>query len=298
MTAVLAALALRQAARPLADMPFVHEPGRIWLKVALNGALVDAMLDSGASESSADLDTALKLHATKGERFEWTAAGGDRPVENWEVDGLHFQFQDLPYPSISFPVRNAFKMSQTATPGGKVAKLTIGLDLFRMFTVAIDYSANRVRLYSPATYRKPDGVTALKLEEHDGIPIASARLRLPGMKDQKVTISFDTGSPIGLVVTHRMVRREDLAKRYADRPAAELRDDAMGGRLSLGQVDGIQGQLGDIPLNGTVFLALSEGGGFGNDADADLVAGDELLRHLDIVFDLPHSRMFVKLNGK
>ncbi|RYG23806.1 hypothetical protein EON82_12840 [bacterium] len=291
MSVLLAALLLSaQGPKPLADLPFEHSRGRIWLKATLNGQPVDATLDSGAAGIYAFEPAAARANGTKGAQSTIFGAG-ETPAQVWQAQGLRLGLGEAIVP-VSHILAPAFE----ETPRRPI-EVIAGFNLLMRYAVDVDYNAARVKLYPSWTYRPPQGYIALRATFTGRNAVVDADLGLPGLGHRRVKALLDTGSGFGIEISRKMALREGLDDRFNDRPV-EKGPGGLSGGTRVRHLDRAAFRLAGVDLKPEVRVSMTEGGASGANAEYDVLIGDDVLRHYDLVFHYWRGRVYLRPNGR
>lgn len=286
------AVLLVQSPKPVVDLPFEHDPGRIWLRATLNGNPAHAILDSGAFGICAFEDPAARARGTKGDAFSVTGIG-ETPGTGWHTKDLRFGLEGTdvaaPVPYILAPFR--------PLSGRRPVEAVAGFDFFLRYAVEIDYANRRLRLHRPWTYRPPADYIPLRLRFSERRPIVEADVELPGMPARRVSILLDTGAPNGLEISRRMAVREGLDERFKDVPTEDA-PGGMSGPTRVRRIAHLRYRLAGVDLDSSATVSMTEGGLNGAKVDHDVLMGDAALRRFDVVFDYWHGRVYLRPNGR
>lgn len=288
MTAALALLAGRGAA-PVADLPFEHFPGRILLKATLNGKPAAAALDSGASLTVADERIAMSAGAVRGTDVA-VAGGGANPVAGWRPRGLSLALEGS---ALVLPVALAVPLDGVNARTSHPLAAIVGCDLFRRYIVEVDYVHTRLRLFDPESYEPPKGYGASPLRLAGGRPVVQGSVRVAGVRADDIWMLVDSGESGGIDLGDEAARQAGLGGRIA--ATADERSAGLGGTAKTQVVLGASGRVGSAKFSGGIrVVSLSEKG----QKTYDAKVGDDFLRHFDVVFDLPHSALYLRRNGR
>lgn len=289
MSVLAAALLLGQRPSPVADLPFRHEPGRIWLKGVLNGKPARTMLDSGAYGIYATEAAAARAGGVKGEASQAMTLGGLSDV--WQTTML-FGLEGSLVKSLVTGI-----VSTARAPSDVGFDVAAGFDLLGVYGVEVDYPNARVRLYEPFAYTPPKDAVGLEIRFQDRRPVVQIEIQMPGGRKRKVPALVDTGSPVGMWITRRLAKRDGMDDRYADL-LVEEQGGGLGGKTWGRTVPGIKARFGKVPINGAAIVDMTGGGYADADLGYDVLIGDDLLQHFDLAFDYAHATLWVKPNGK
>lgn len=284
------ALLLSQAPAPLAGVPFMHTPGRIWFTGTLNGNPVQAALDSGAGGILAAEPAAKKAGGTKGKSFASETLGGSTDV--WEASGLMF---GIPGSGVQLPVRGIVSLARLS--GKNPPEVVAGFELLSALVVEIDYVHSRLRFYMPYAYQPPKGAVGVPITFVQGQPFAAVKVRLPGGKAEDAKALIDTGNPPELDVSLKFARAEGADRHYENIPITDQAG-GVGGRTKGKVVKGASVEIGGAKLTVPAIIEMTDKGGGGSKAAQDVIVGDGILRHFDVTFDYAHEKIWLKPNGK
>jgi len=141
------------------DIPFDFVDGYILVHASVDAQPVTLMLDSGASASVLNLETARRLHIPLGE---------GRPVDGVDADGTAFEMDPvtpkvggfaLGTVGLALDLRNAEQLCSERVDG------LIGADFFKGRVTQIDYANRRLRILEKA----PEEGERLALRARNGV---------------------------------------------------------------------------------------------------------------------------------
>ena len=186
----------------LTEADFELRGGLIWLKVSIPRAVTEFnfILDSGASASVLDAETAKRLELTHGHPVS-VAGIGKKTVGYWPV-ALTSSVGGIPLPK-SWLVTNLKELSKVCLC--HVDGL-IGADFFANHRLQIDYHAKKLRVLKDCATH--DQALRLPLEWRKGVPFVSFEVNgTPGR------FRLDTGCTAALEwVTDRGVEAKSMGK--------------------------------------------------------------------------------------
>jgi len=291
VTAVLAAVLLTRAPQPLAEILFDMKGNQIWLRAELDEKPLRALLDTGSGSSAMDQKAAFSSGFIKQARKTFVGVSGG-VVSGWTTKGRDVGLYGSTVVTPIFDVLPLHELDADES----LPNAILGFEFFRSYVVQIDYRARMVRLYDPATYKPPAGYEALPIQFVDHIPTVEGKLSLPGMPQRPVVIEFDTGSAFGIDVSSRVVRRDALDLRYGD--AGSDVSGGIGGAMASRSIGLSEVTLGGFRLSSETRLLLSGKPPISDlirlPGDYDITLGNGVLSKFDIVFDYPHSRIYLK----
>ena len=287
MPVILAALLLTgQGPTPVADLPFQHGRGRIWLAATLNGQPVSAVLDSGAAGIYAMESVAERARGAKGEPFTLFGAG-ETAAQAWHAKGLELGLGAVTL-SVPYILAPAF-----GEPPQRPVEVLLGFDLMMRYAVEVDYRASRVRLYPSWTYRPPQGYQSLRASFAGRNAVVDAELELPGLGRRPVKAMLDTGTGFGVEISRKMALREGLDERFAATPIEKGPGGISGGNR-VRHLGGASFKLAGVESNTPVRVSMTDAGAGGTKSDYDVLIGDDVLKGFDLVFHYWRGRVYLR----
>ena len=291
---VVAFVALLPTVPPLAELPFERIDGRIWIAATIRGRPVDALLDTGATDSVVDsrLASALRVRRRGSRDF---AGYGEGNLRGSRVDGVVAR---LAGSTIDVGLGHALPLDDLGAGERRLGAI-LGYDFLLWYVVEVDEASRRVRIYDREAYRPAKGYIAVPMPFVDRLPTVEGPLRLPGLEERTLSMMLDTGSPSGVSITYRRTKRDKLESRFP----ASAEDGTLGGvggARRVRPVGRVEGRLGPVPFTASGRLILegvSARRPTGLDYDYDAILGNEALRGLDLAFDYFHARLYVRPNG-
>jgi predicted aspartyl protease len=167
----------------------------------------------------------------------------------------------------------------------------LGAELFKRFTVAIDFRRSLVTLARPAAFRHAGGGASLPLK-FDGGAIPRVRAEVDG---EAGWFKFDTGYNGELALFADFTERHGLLRKYAPRESAP------GGQTLTGEVGDSPVarvrllRLGRLAVEGVSASFFPEKGG-SNSAFAGAV-GTALLKRFNVIIDYERLRVILEGSG-
>ena len=290
--AAVAATACQRAA-PVTRVPaelvnnLVVVPGRI------NGSAPLAfVLDTGASTSVIDRDTATALRLDLGTAGRATTGGGD--VESVTVPGANLTiaglaFADLPLVAIDLA-------GLRAGLGHPVAGI-LGYDVFAPYVVEIDYLAPAVRFHDPEAWPPPPGATAVRFAAMDDqIPLVDVELRGVNGARALARVELDTGQTGALTLTSRFVAEHRIVDDLQPRVSITA------GAILAGRVPAYVARLDSLRLGATdvakPVVTVTPGAAQAGvtDSTAGLIGG-EVFRRFHLFIDYARRQLWVQPNA-
>ncbi|GEM_PF-2672683 len=286
LTALLSALVSHGEFAPLADVPFEHAPGRIWMRAALNGQPVDALLDSGASGLFAYEAAAERAQGTKGDAFP-VVGSGEGAGTGWNATGLRLT---LPGTPIAAPV--PFILAPARALPGRPVEVAAGFDFLLRYAVEVDYGAQRLRLFNPWTYRPSPDYHELRVRFVGRRPVVALEARI-GDKARSLDVLLDSGAVGGLEITRKAAVREGLDDRFRDTKIEDA-PGGIGGPSRVRRIGPVPLRLAGLDLAPDATVVMGERGASGADAEYDAILGDAVLRRFDVAFAYWRGRVYLR----
>lgn len=291
MPVTLAALLLLgQGPTPIADLPFEHQRGRIWLKATLNGQPAEAILDSGAAGIYALEPAATQARGARGAPVSISGIG-ESVAKAWQASALELGLGPLllKVPYILAPAYDV--------PPRRPIDVIVGFDLLTRYAVEVDYVGSRLRLFPSWGYRPKPEYHALRASFAGRNAVVDAELTLPGVGLRRIKAMLDTGSSFGVEISRRMALREGLDDRFAELPV-EKGPGGISGAAQVRRLGGATLSLGGANLATEARVSMTSAGMGGAKSDYDVLIGDDVLRHYDLVFHYWRGRVYLRANGK
>lgn len=248
---------------------------RLFINVAINGVMTEALLDSGAEMTLVDDDFAREI-ALKPEGSEIVkGSGGDDKVRF--AKGVKIRAINTDLTDKTVAILDLDELSNRLV-GSKV-RMILGREFFDAGRFELDIEAHKIRKLNTKT--RPSGVM-LPLSTHRGIegfPVA-----IEGNKGIQAALDLGNGSE--MMVGRTAAERLGLLK--PERAIAQKKGGGIGGSVER-----------DIVLLSTVTIA---GKTFRNvraaidnqDSASDVNIGANLLRHFILVVDFPGHKLWLK----
>jgi hypothetical protein len=270
----------QEGVKPLAIVKCEFVNSHIYLPAVINGSKVWLLLDTGATSSILDKQTADSFHLSSGPD---------------DVHNLSLNVGGIFTPQEPFSVRT-MHLANAQFDGHSFDGL-LGNDFLKRFAVDIDLSGGEIRLYDEASFRFPPHATVVNLKMLDdgdgGIdPTVSASI-VPLQHGSRIQGSFilDTGArpdiffTIPFIETHKL-REEtgDLVDLLASGGASVKKQLVGNGRLArlvVGNTD-VESPLAGFPSDPHGPFATNE---------FDGVIGEGVLQRYRVIFDYKRSQM-------
>ena len=243
-------------------------------------------LDTGFQNSVIDPKWIGPLGLKSGRKQRVDAPGGS--VERATITGATLGFPGL---QIKNQVFSAIDQSPFAPFFGHAVDGILGFDFLERFVTEIDYEAQRIRLYDPATYRYEGAGSSIPIDISLRQPYIEARVLRKEDAPAPGRFEIDTGSMDALNLNTPFAASNRIPGRAR---SLSVRGRSLGGETSgvLTRVDGLE--LGNIriddPIAGIVQDARAryEGASFDSEIEVDAsaidsqVLGVERLRNAEL----------------
>lgn len=270
----------------------------IIVPVEVNGVTLSFLLDTGVSKpilfNIANIDT---LQVNNVETVYLRGLGGGEPVEALKSQNNLFKIGN----AINFDqdIYVVFDSSINFTPRlGIPVHGIIGFDLFRDFTVEINYSSKYLRLHKPETfvYRKCRKCEQFNLSFYNNKPYINGTVKI-GVENLPVKLLIDTGSSDALwLFEEDSLGMKPLNNNYFD--------DFLGKGLS-GSVYGKRTKVKSFSLKSFVLknvnVAFPDSTSISyarkHEERNGSISG-EILKRFNIIMDYKNARITLKKNSK
>ena len=173
-----------RSASAATEIPFVYRHGLIWLKVDVAGQsrALDFLLDSGASATVLDVQTAHRLGLKLGARE--SVRGVDGFCDSYRVAGLKAELGILPIAGSAL----ALDLSPVSRACGERIDGLLGADFFRKRIVQIDFVEQKIRVLAAGELAAPGAQVIPLATRNDAMCV---RVAVNGQPAQWVRL--DTG---------------------------------------------------------------------------------------------------------
>jgi hypothetical protein len=167
----------------------------------------------------------------------------------------------------------------------------IGWNLFGHYIVEIDYDSQRIFLHD-TTYAPPDsGWTMLPVELRNNLPFFDVTVQVIAGEVVPMQVYIDLASGDALELLVHPKQKFTMPK--------DLTPGNLGTGLS-GDINGYSGrsvrmQIGGYELH-DIRTSFAPAKVRSKQGDTDGILGDDLIRRFNIIFDYPHSRLYIRPN--
>lgn len=256
---------------------------RIYVPVRVNGHETMALLDSGASVSSADTAWARSIGLTSQGAFAGPGTGG---VDTFGfVHGVRIEVGNLALDDITV---GAFDLSGVARTIGRPLPFILGDEVFNELLVDIDFANHRIAFREPAGARPPKGsveVPLLRVKDRT-VPVS-----IEGAPPVPFEFDIGSGSPLQIFPsfenTHHLLDGRRRSKvRFGGVGGYRAMDVAMVKRFTFAGVD--------FPAAPAVFTPDTRSA-----ANSNLIQGNlglPVYARFHLVIDFAHDRLWAKPN--
>ena len=256
----------------------------VLIPVRVNGSgVLWFELDSGFENSVIDPKWIGPLGLKAGRKQRVDAPGGS--VERATITGASLE---LPGLQISNQVFSAIDQSAFAQFYGQAVDGILGFDFIERFVTEIDYEAQRLRLYDPATYRYDGAGFSVPIDVSMRQPYVEARVLQKGEAPAQGRFEIDTGSMDALTLNTPFAAIHRIPGPGAR--AVSVRGQSLGGETSglLTRVEGLE--LGNIRIDAPIAGIVAD------DADRAGQISGEILRRFRVILDYSRGRMILEKN--
>lgn len=262
----------------VASFPFLWREGVVVLPVSIKGSRpLNFVLDTGSSRMLIDRKLAATLGLKAGEVSSLQGAGAGRI----RIEALHNV--DLRLPGLQSKAYDCF--TADLSPLEETLKLRvdgiIGYDFFAHYVVTIDFAAKKITVALPSAFHPIAGAEEIPLELRGKWAFVKGELVLPGQVTVQDRFFIDSGSSDA--VDHPIVKT--MQTRIASRSGVGLGTPVEGATARAESF-----RIGSFTLPGLVISCC------GATDETSRLIGTEVLRRFTVVFDYPHSRLFLSPN--
>jgi hypothetical protein len=269
-----------------AELPFELRDNLIVLKVRINASQpLSVALVTGIPQSmvSKERTEQLRLHKQGGSRKAKTTIGWD---QRWLLRDVTFDLNGLKYapPSVTSAGLPATDPPIDGALGG---------DLFERFVVEIDFTAKRVRLYEPRSYRYTGTGQVMPLFLRKGVPLVESGLPLPGAEPARGQFLINTGNPSTIRLYPKFIGSHQVLKAAQSVHGADAPSNTNQPPIRVGLLP--QFAFGPYTLD-NLHVMFSPPGPSAPAGTAGTI-GTRILRCFNLVFDYPHHRLCLETNA-
>jgi hypothetical protein len=283
-----AAGAAKPDARRITRIPFELNGNSIFLQLRVNTSrLLWFALDTGAYSSIINTPVLESLNLKTDGGGVATGAGGR--VESLNLSGVNFDVGGAPLRDLSIA---ALALTPLENSTGRAMDGILGSEFFRRYVVEIDYDANEISLYEPASFEYAGRGESLPLRFYDHHPYVRAKVELPGRDPVEGEFVIDAGSNLALILLPSFVAEHKLGD--AVTPTLRTYGRGVGGEVVLPLGRAARLRLGGFSVERPV-TAFPPAGTFGR-ADKAGNIGSAILRHFRVIFDYSRSRVIIEPN--
>jgi predicted aspartyl protease len=287
-----AAAPVRNPALP-ATIPVEVWGNHIYLKACVDGHELDFILDTGAGNTSLDLNTAKRLGVKLGETFSVGGAGPSR-VSAARVDDASVSVEGS---SITQPVVSAIDLSRLPRLEGHRMDGILGYDFISRYVVAIDYARHELRIYDQPAFHYDGPGASVPVTLINRFPHIDADVKLADGETIRGHMVIDVGSNGSLALTKAFVDKNHLRQRVG--PTVRR----TGGGGVGGSTTSDMGRLAALTIGG-IELERPLVNLFGDSAGVMSVSsswegniGGTILRRFTVFLDYQNKRMIFEPNA-
>jgi hypothetical protein len=286
---------LAEDPRPLVTLPLTVTSNGIYVPASINGnAPLLIQLDSAAGWHAINWKTAEQMHLRLREHAAGAEGAGDGRTRAAEILDAKLSLGSF---ELSFSPAAAIDLDPVADLKGHDLNGLLGAPLFRRYIVETDIDAGIFRLYDSATWQYRGRTQPL--------PVRVDELGVPHIK---VSFTIGGGAPVeGEFIIDSAAGATTL---YLSSPFASQKKiletlRKSGTKLLAGEVGGVGGssklwlaRIGQARIGKTAFshpvIGITEAKG-GTLAHADIagIVGGGFLHRFKVIFDCPHSRIYL-----
>ncbi len=281
-------------------IPFKVHSNLVVVPVLLDAKLpLKFVLDSGVPTTIITEKTyADILNFNYGRQLVIYGAGGETILEAYIASNVDIDLPGVKGTGHSVLVLQKDYMELKKFLGTDVHGI-LGYELFSKFVIKFDYINQRLVLYDPETYKKPNKYEEMPLSIEDTKPYVYSKVYFDNGGHINGKFLIDTGSSSGLIID------PDTDDRIAI-PVKNL-DTNLGRGLS-GHIYGKIGRVQSMNMGSykmeEVIASFPNPGSYVADSIKSTEAfrngsiGGEILSRFHVIFDYPHGKLYFKKNSK
>lgn len=266
----------------------------VYVKACLDGRELDFILDTGAGNTSLDLETAKRLGLRLGEPSTVGGAGPGR-VAAARVAGATLRLAGT---SIEQPVSTAIDLSKLPPREAHPFAGILGYDFIVRYVVAIDYAKRELRVYDRERFRYDGPGATVPIEIIGRFPHVSAEVHLADGGTARGRFLVDVGSGAALTLTKPFVDENRLRSRVGP-TVHRTGGGGVGGATTsdIGRVAALD--IGSVELQRPITGLFGDSAGVFSRAGSWVGnIGGAVLRRFTVYFDYQGKRMILEPNAE
>ena len=274
----------------LVQVPFEFN-GRVIIPLRVNDSgELNIILDSGMGHEALGL-----LHSELGEELglEYVqtirvgGAGSGEPKTASVATGVKISLSEIDIHDITVAVNEENREESIHTDDGLIGSL-----IFGSYVVEIDFDRSQLCLFDPAEFEPENGWEEIPLIMERNAAFLETSISLDGKTRIPVRLLVDLGA------RHALALSVDPANKII--PPENAVENLLGTGVR-GDVFGPQGRIAGLTLSSCevkdVIVGFADEDSIPLPASCDGNLGVGTLRRFNVIFDYPHSRMFLKPNA-
>jgi len=224
--------------------------------------------------------------------FKVLGADFEQELTAYLVRNVNMDLPNLPGPNLDLLVLKDDYFKFEEYTGLKIHGI-LGMDLFKTFTIQIDYIKQKLTLYRVENFKVPSKkFKPLVTEIHRSKPYLTADAKIKGDTITKVKLLLDTGASLSLLLHNNSSK------------ALSMPEKMIPGKIGNGLGGFIQGFVGRINqlafdeyyFNSVItnFQEVNENVNERVNYGRNGILGNEILSRFTIIFDISHSKIYLK----
>ena len=281
---------VRSLGNEVPEVPFNIDRDRIIIPTVVNGSKsLNLILDTGMGFDGVYLfhKSALNLIDTAGAiEVQVPGAGSGEASKATMIETGHIEFGEVVVDSQRILVSHSMHTQSFPTDG------VIGWNFFGHYIVEIDYDRQLIYLRDSSYVPADSSWQELPVEMKRNLPFLKVTTEVVEGEVVPMTVYIDLASGDALELLMRPEQKYTLP--------GKLKKDNLGTGLS-GDINGYMGrsrrlQIGEYELR-DIRTAFAPAEIRSKQEGADGILGNDLIRRFNIIFDYPHSRLFIRPNN-
>jgi len=224
---------------------------------------------------------------------EFKVLGADFEAElvAYLIRNVNMDLPNLPGPNLDMLVLKDDYFQFEAYTGLKIHGI-LGMDLFKTFTIAIDYQKQKLIFYKIEKFKVPSkNFKALDTEIHRNKPYLLAQAKINSDTVSNVKLLLDTGASLSLLLHNNSIQDIHLPEKMIPGKIGN----GLGGFINgfIGRIN--QLSFDEFYFNGVItnFQEINLEGNKRINFGKNGIIGNEILSRFKVIFDLAHAKLYL-----
>ena len=274
------------------EVPFEFDNNFIVVSLVLNDVFpLKFLFDTGAENTILVKKAFTDILNVSYDR-EFKILGADRQTEltAYLVRGVQMNMPNLYGPRLDILVLEKDYFEFEKYVGTKIHGI-LGMDLFKTFTIEVDYQRQVLTFYRIENFKLPNRkFKKIKADVHRNKPYIRANINIRATEDREVKLLLDTGASLALLLDHATVANDSMPTKLIP---GEI-GNGLGGRIEgyVGRVNRLA--FDDFDFNSVItnFQLEDSLHAQAPDFNRNGIIGNELLSRFRVIFDLTRETVY------